>query len=109
MAEHVIDTGSAKPIYQRPYRTEFKKRAIIEQEVNRMLQAGLIEPSVSGWSSPVVLMTKKDGSVRFCVNYIKLNDVTVRDMYPLPRINDIIESLSSCNYFSSLDLASGYH
>ncbi len=71
MFEHVIDTGNAKPIFQRPYRAEFQKRTIIEREVNKMFSTGLIEPSNSAWSSPVVLVTKKDNSIRFCANYIK--------------------------------------
>ncbi len=109
LAEMVIDTRDSKPIFQRPYRAEFQKRAIIEKEVNKYLEMGIIEPSVSSWSSPVVLVTKKDGSIRFCVNYIKLNEVTVRDSYPLPRIHDLLSCLGNSKYFVSLDLASGYH
>ncbi len=108
LAEHVIDTGNAKPNHQRPYRAEFQKGAIIEKEVNKMLEIGIAEPSNSNWSSPVVLFTKKGGSIRFCVNYIKLNKVTVRDSYILPRIDDILQTLANSSHFSSLDLASGY-
>lgn len=108
LVEHMVDTGNSKPIYQRPYRAEHLKRAVIEKEVNKMLENNIIEPSNSAWSSPVVLVTKKDGSIRFCVNYIRLNDVTVRDTYCLPRIDDILQSLGKSAYFTSLDLASGY-
>ncbi len=108
LVEHHVDTADAKPIYQRPYRAEFQKRAVIEREVNKMLEMDVIEKNNSAWSSPVVLVTKKDGSVRFCINYIKLNDVTVRDSYCLPRIEDILENLRNCSYFTSLDLFSGY-
>ncbi len=107
--EHVIDTGDAKPIYQRPYRAEHQKRAVIEREVNKMLEQGLIEPSSSEWSSPVVLVTKKDGSIRFCINYMKLNAVTKQDVYMIPRIDDILTDLGESQFFTSLDLAGAYH
>ena len=109
LVSHVIDTGDERPIFQRPYRAEFKRRAVIEEEVNKYLAAEWIEPSNSAWSSPIVLVTKKDGAVRFCINYIKLNDVTKRDCYALPLIPDILGSLSRSKYFTGLDMASGYH
>ncbi|MCP3668139.1 MAG: hypothetical protein GY696_37575, partial [Gammaproteobacteria bacterium] len=76
--------------------------------VSKMLQQGVISRSCSPWSSPVVLVTKKDKSWRFCVDYRRLNDVTKVDGYPLPRIQDILDSLSKSKIFSTLDLASGY-
>ena len=75
-----------------------------EECVTDMLTDGQIEPSDSPWSSPVVLVTKKDGGTRFCVDYRRLNDVTVKDAYPLPRIDDTLDMLNS----GFLDLASGY-
>ncbi len=74
-----------------------------------MLEQGLIEPSSSEWSSPIVLVTKRDGSIRFCVNYIKLNAVTKVDTYVIPRIDDLMQDLGESQFFSSLDLAGAYH
>ena len=108
LATHEIDTGSHSPICQKPYRVEFKNRHVIEEEVEKMLSIDLIEPARSPWSSPVVLIPKKDGSVRFCVDFRKLNAVTVRDTFPLPRIDDIIPLLGKKKFFVGLDLASGY-
>ena len=73
-----------------------------------MLKKGVIEPSSSPWMSPIVLVKKKDGSTCFCVDYRKLNEVTVKDSYSLPRIDDCLDALAGCRWFSTLDLCSGY-
>ena len=84
------------------------KREIIEAEIDRMLKQGIIEPSTSSWSSPIVLVEKKDRSPRFCVDFRKLNNVTVKDAYKLPNAEELIDELSGSRWFSTLDLASGY-
>ena len=73
-----------------------------------MMQQNIIRPLSSPWASPIVLVKKKNGKTRFCVDYRKLNKVTKRDAYPLPRIDEILDSLGKAKWFSSLDLTSGY-
>lgn len=88
LVKHSIDTGNARPI-KTPYRPPtFAKRAIIDENLDKMLENDIIEPSNSPWASPVVLTKKKDGTHRFCVDLRKLNDVTRKDAYPLPNIQD---------------------
>ncbi len=108
VVQHHIDTGQHSPIKQPPYRTPMSQRQRIATMVEAMQQQSVVQPSVSPWASPVVLVPKKDGSLRFCVDYRKLNSVTKKDVYPLPRIDDILDALGGMKYFSSLDLASGY-
>ena len=105
---HVIDTGESQPIRQPPRRKPFALRRTIQDMVRSMLERGVIKPSHSPWSSPVVIVAKKDGSKRFCVDYRKLNAITKMDAYPLPRIDDALDVLSQMKYFTTLDLVSGY-
>lgn len=107
--QHSIDTGDARPIKQSPYRVSQSQRADIEKHIDNMLEQDIISVSSSPWSSPVVLVKKKDGTSRFCVDYRKLNAVTRKDSYPLPRIDDALDSLAGSSYFTTLDLQSGYH
>ena len=88
LVQHKINTGTALSFTQPIRRLPFGKREIGNKEVSKMLTMGVIEPSSSHWSSLVVLVKKKDGSARFCVDHRKLNDVAVKDAYPLPLISD---------------------
>ena len=108
LVEHEIDTGTARPIKQRPRRTPIAFKGEEEKEIQSMLKKGAIRESNSPWSSPVVLVRKKDGSTRFCVDYRRLNEVTRTDSYPLPRMEDCLDSLAGAKYFSTVDMASGY-
>ena len=107
MVEHRIDTGNAVPIKQ-PLRRQGAARRQIEIEcLEKMLKDDIIEESNSPWGSPIVLVKKKCGETRLCVDYRKLNDVTRKDAYPLPDIQMFLDSLSGSSFFCSLDLASG--
>ena len=100
-------TTMGPPIRQLMHRVPEALKDSIKSEVNRMLEQ-IIPPSSSPWSSPVVMVKKKDGSWRFCIDYRKLNSATHRDAYPLPRIDITLDSLKGCHYFTILDLATGY-
>jgi dUTPase len=108
LVKHKINTGDAAPIKSRPYRTPIAQRAIIDKQIDEMLEGDQIESSDSPWCSPVVLVQKKDKSFRFCIDYRKLNSVTVKDSFPIANLSDCLDSLSGSKWFSTLDLASGY-
>lgn len=103
-----IDTGDHPPIKLRPYRAPLTQQAQISDAVDQMLEAKVIEPSNSPWSFPCILVKKKDGSLRFCIDYRKLNAITRPNSWPLPLIDDILAKLGKSMYFTSLDLRSGY-
>ena len=103
-----IEVENHEPIEMRPYRTPIKNREVIDKAINEMLDANIIRRSRSPWSFPVVIVDKKDGSKRFCVDFRKLNQVTKKNSYPLPLIDDILALLGKAKYFTSLDLKSGY-
>ena len=106
---HEIDTGDAKPIKQQPRRPprEFEKDE--KKIIDAQLKANIVQESTSSWASPLVYVRKKDGSVRTCIDYRRLNAVTKKDAYPLPRTSDCLDCLSGAKYFSTLDLQSGFH
>ena len=108
LVEHRINTGNSNPIKQAQRRLPLLKREAATAETKRMLEQDLIVPSKSAWSSPITLVKKKDASYRFCVDYRKLNEVTVKDSFPLPRIDDSLDALGGNKYFSVMDLSSSY-
>ena len=106
---HYIElTAGARPQHQPPYRAGPTKGEHGKKEVEKMLNAGVIEPSTSEWVAPVVLPPKKDESLRFCIDYRCLKAVTVRDSYPIPRMDECIDSLGDATIFYTLDCNSGY-
>ena len=108
LAQLSIETGNTPPIRQPPRRIPFAARPEVSKHLSTMLRTGVIQPSQSPWASPVVLVRKKDGSLRFCIDYRPLNSVTTPDLFPLPRIDDLLDQLGRSKFFSTLDLAAGY-
>ena len=106
---HRIDTKDALPVRQRMRRTAINFQDEEEKHLRKLLDIGVIEPSTSEWASPVVLVRKRDGSVRWCIDYRRLNAVTVKDAFPLPLIEECFDALEGVEYLSGLDLASGYY
>ena len=104
-----LDTGDAPPSRLPPYRLPINHRTMVEEEVQAMLEAGVISPSDSPWSSPIVIVPKPDGTKRFCVDYRKVNALLKNNSaYPLPHIQDTVSSLGGAKYFTILDLKSSY-
>ena len=111
---HTIKTVDEIPVYTRTYRYPFIHRTEVQNQINKMLDSKIIRPSSSPWSSPIWVVPKKldvsgKQKWRIVIDYRKLNDKTIDDKYPLPNINDLLDKLGRCQYFSTLDLASGYH
>ncbi|KAL6481161.1 hypothetical protein MHYP_G00092410 [Metynnis hypsauchen] len=108
VAVHRIETGDARPINLPPYRTSPLKKKLIEEQIQSMLDNDIIEPASGPWSSPIVIVPKPSGEARFCVDYRGLNQVTVKDRYPLPRIDESLDFLTRGKFISTLDMARGY-
>lgn len=105
---HRIDTGDATPIKQRYYRLSPEKQKIIAEQADEMLDLDVIEPCESPWSSPVLVVGKKDGKPRFCLDSRKLNSVTRKDAYSLPYVSEILDNLRDAKYLSSIDLSKAF-
>ena len=96
--EHRIDIGDAKPFKIAPYKNAPHKLEAVREEIREMLEKGVIVPSESPFSSPIVMVPKKDGSNRMCIDYRKLNDLTIKDEYPLPRVGQTIDTLQGAGF-----------
>jgi hypothetical protein len=107
--QHKIDTGHSPPIHQNPYIYAAPLREEINRQVNELIELGIVVPSRSPWSSPVVLVDKNDGTKRMCIDLRKVNSVTKSDVYPLPSISIALSSTQGAQYFSSIDLNCGYY
>lgn len=108
LIKHKINTEGAKPTKQPPRRLPHYAAEFVDKEVENMIERGIVEPSSSPWAAGVVLVEKKDGTKRFCVDYRSLNSKTVKDAYPLPRIDDSLDCLRGAHWFCTLDLHSGF-
>lgn len=111
---HKIQTKNDIPIYSKSYRYPFIHKVEVQNQIREMISNGIIRPSYSPWSSPIWIVPKKQDSSgkqkwRLVIDYRKLNENTIDDRYPIPNINDILDKLGKCNYFSTIDLASGFH
>lgn len=108
LAKHEIRLTSEKPVRTKPYPLPFTSRETVCEEVRRMLETGIIEPSTSPYTSPIVIVKKKDGSNRFCIDFRAINRITVFDAETIPCADDIFVQLAGCKYVSKFDLCKGY-
>ena len=109
LAEHSIKTGDADPIKQPPRRVQLAFADKEKQAVEDMKAKDVIRNSVSPWASPICLVSKKDGGVRLCVDYRKVNELVKPDGFPLPRIQDCLDAVAGSRWLSTFDLTSGYY
>jgi hypothetical protein len=108
--EFVIELKSGTtPIYKTPYRMDTPELAELKEHVKKLLEKGFIHPSSSPWAAPMIFVPKNDGTQRMCVDYRALNEVTVKNKYPLHRIDDLFDQLRDACVFSKINLQSGYH
>ncbi|XP_010535286.1 PREDICTED: uncharacterized protein LOC104810638 [Tarenaya hassleriana] len=98
-----------EPVSKTPYRMAPSEMAELKKQLNELIEKGFIQPSVSPWGAPVLFVKKKDGSMRLCIDYRGLNQVTIKNRYPLPRIDELLDQLQGAQWFSKIDLRSGYH
>ena len=108
LEHHINIVPGTRPIKQHPYRLPLAKRRDAEAEIAAMAERDLIEPSTSPWSSPAIIVPKKNGGIRFCIDYRRLNKVTIPDSMPLPRCDDSLDALGGSKWFSTLDLRQGF-
>ncbi len=106
--QHDVRTPPGVIVRQRPYRIPEAWRHVVEEEVQEMLKLGVIEPSRSPWSSSIVMVPKPDGTLRFCNDFRRLNEVSEFDRYPMPRVDELLDRLGRARFISTLDLTKGY-
>ena len=94
----------SRPIYKKPYRMGSEELAELKKQLDEQLRKGFIRPSASPWGSPVLFVSKKDGTIRLCVDYRSINEVTIKNKYPLPKIEDLFDQLNGARVFSKIDL-----
>ena len=104
-----IDTGDSDPISQKPYPVVMKHNQWVKEEIDKLLEAGVIRNSHSSWSAPIIIVPKGDGGKRLVIDYRALNKVTRKFGWPMPKVEDIFSQLNGAKYFSTLDLRAGYH
>ena len=100
-----LQTEHKKPVVRKPYRPPLNLKPSIDREIDQLLKLGIIQPSTSPWSSPVIPVPKKDGSVRLCVDFRWVNEHTLQDTYPLPRVDDLLAQVSAKQFLTTLDLS----
>ncbi|CAF4083332.1 unnamed protein product [Rotaria magnacalcarata] len=103
-----IKTGDHPPIYSKQYSSSYEDQEIKVQKIQKLLERGQIEESTSPWSSSIVLVKKKDKTMIFCIDYRRLNAITIKNTFPLPRIEEILDQLSDAAYYTKFDFKSGY-
>jgi hypothetical protein len=103
-----LNPGTA-PIYKTPFRVTTPELAELKEHIKELLEKDFIHPSSSPWGAPMIFVLKKDGTQRLCVDYHALNEVIIKNKYPLPRINDLFNQLCGACVFSKIDLRLGYH
>ena len=108
LTQHKIGVQGHDPIKQRYYHVSPKVREKINEEIDKMLEQGIIEPSYSDWLNPIVMIKKPNGEYRFCLDFRKVNKITKKDLYPIPLMNEILDTLRSAKFISKIDLKSAY-
>ena len=109
LEQHRIPTGDAKPIKLPPRRAPLHMQEEVDEQIQKMLDQGVVEKCQSPRAAPLVIIKKKDGSNRICVDYRRLNQLTLKDAYPLPRIEDNLDAVNGAVVYSTLDMTSGYY
>ena len=104
-----IDTGDSDPVLQKPYPVAMKHYNWVKEEIDKLLEAGVIRNSHSIWSAPIIVVPKGDGGKHLIIDYRALNKVTRKFIWPMPKVEDIFSQLNGAKYFSTLDLRAGYH